>query len=256
MINGESFLIDEAVSRLKSVLISVPELNAVDNPLNNTESNTEICANNPGNDEVKPSLSGVASVLLPLLQVEGEWHILLTLRAQNMRHHGGEVAFPGGMWEQGDKDLVMTALRECEEEIAITPDSISILGGLLPSYTRSLTRVRPIVGIVSSLERMTANPSEIAEIFTVPLTFFIADSRIRTDIFTHQDSGLTHWMPAYDYQGYEIWGFTAAVIVQLINRCVTGSIVDSFVDRFAVNTDDIAGEIIRQHSAPEKIWIY
>jgi 8-oxo-dGTP pyrophosphatase MutT (NUDIX family) len=197
------FLIDDAVNRLESVLISVPELKVADN-----------CHNNSNRTE---TLSGIASVLLPLVKKDDEWHILLTLRAKKMRHHGGEVAFPGGMWESGDNNLVDTALRECEEEVAIPSHAISVLGGLPFSHTRRLTRVRPVVGIIHSLEGMMANPAEIAEIFTVPLTFFMGDSRIRTDIFTQKDKGLTHRVPAYDYQGYEIWGFTASVIVQLIN---------------------------------------
>ena len=254
------FLIDDAVSRLESMLISVPELNTVGSRNNSHESSgKEDSENNIENKRIE-TLSGIASVLLPLVKKSDEWHILLTLRAKKMRHHGGEVAFPGGMWEPGDNNLVDTALRECEEEVAISPQAISVLGGLPFSQTRHLTRVRPVVGIVHSLDGMLANPSEIAEIFTVPLAFFIADPRIRTDIFTQKDKGLTRRVPAYDYQGYEIWGFTASVIVQLINRgfaCTSDKVSCENGNRMSGNApNEIKGETIRLHSAPEKIWIY
>ncbi len=183
------------------------------------------------------SWSGFASVLVPLIEIDSQWHLLLTLRSSKLRHHGGEVAFPGGMWEEGDSFPVDTALRESEEEVALPRSSVQVLGGLDEMNTRRFTRVFPVVGVVPNNQAFTPNEDEIESIFTVPLDFFIQDKRLRTDIFKRdmEDRERYLWVPAYHYEGYEIWGFTASVIVQLINRCFNANIQ-------------------RKHSAPEQIW--
>ena len=132
---------------------------------------------------------------------------------------------------------VIIASRESEEEIALSRDAVTVLGGLEEIPTRKETRVRPVVGWVEENTPLEANTDEIAAIFTVPLAFFRDDQRLRTDIFTCHKGGIPvqHWVPAYQYGDYEIWGFTAAVLVRLMNRCF--------------DTD-----IQRQHRAPEKIW--
>lgn len=181
---------------------------------------------------------GYAAVLVPLYLEEGEWHVVLTLRAYHLRHHSGEVAFPGGMWEEGDTTPVITALRESEEEIALPVDQVCVLGGLKELHTRRLARVRPIVGIIPNSLALKANKSETETIFSVPLRFFLKDERVRTDVFpSFRDTTEkpNHWIPAYQFGDYEIWGFTASVIVQLLNRC------------FGAN-------ISREHSVEEKIW--
>ncbi|ODS22804.1 hypothetical protein AB835_12220 [Candidatus Endobugula sertula] len=179
----------------------------------------------------------MAAVLVPLVDMGAEWHILLTLRASHLRYHAGEVAFPGGMWEEGDDYPVTTALREAEEEIALPQGQVSLLGGLELCDTRHLTRVRPVVGVIPSGLPLIANKSEIEAIFTVPLRFFHEDNRLRTDIFKRKENGKEkiYWVPAYQFQQYEIWGLTAAMIVQLVNRCFNAT-------------------LCREHHAPEKVW--
>lgn len=186
---------------------------------------------------VNEPCKGLAAVLVPLQKVKGQWHLLLTLRSSQLRHHAGEVAFPGGMWEEGDTYPVATALRESEEEIALPKESVVLLGGLEEIPTRQNTRVRPVVAGIEENVPLTANIDEIAAIFTVPIRFFLEDQRLRTDIFTRQHGArpVQHWVPAYQYGEYEIWGFTAAVIMRLMNRC-------------------FEADIRREHSAPEKIW--
>ena len=181
---------------------------------------------------------GLASVLVPLFtHSDGEIHILLTLRSRELRHHAGEVAFPGGMWEHGDDYPIGTALRESHEEIALPASEVTILGGLDAMITRREISVYPIVACIEYGLPLTPNPDEIVEIFSVPLSFFKQDQRLRTDIFKRLVSGKTvrHWVPAYEYDGYEIWGFTAAVILQLMNRCFDAG-------------------LSREHTAREKVW--
>lgn len=180
---------------------------------------------------------GFAAVLVPLYFAQNEWHVVLTLRASHLRHHSGEVAFPGGMWEEGDASPMITALRESHEEIALPRHEVELIGGLKELHTTRLAGIRPIVGVIPDTSSLKANQDETESIFTVPLSFFQEDQRLRTDIFIRRDKDkeLEHWVPAYQYDGYEIWGFTASVIVQLLNRC------------FSAN-------IFRDNSAPEKIW--
>ncbi len=193
------------------------------------------------NETTVKSGDGLASVLVPLQCANGRWQIVLTRRAMTLRHHAGEVAFPGGMWELGDQFPVDTALRESQEEIALERQYVQVLGLLTPLQTRRKTEVTPVVGLIDHPLELSPNDGEIESIFTVPLDFFLNDQRLRTDIFSRQDNGNTHshWVPAYEYhyqgENYEIWGFTAAVIVQLLNR-------------------GFSAGIGRDNSAVEKVW--
>ena len=177
--------------------------------------------------------SGYAAVLVPLVNYGENYSLLLTRRAEHLSQHPGEVAFPGGMWEEGDHFPTGTALREAQEEAAIPPESVQLLGSLPPLTTRRGTQVTPVVGIIPRETQFVASPDEIDTIFSVPLVDLVPDNRVRTDVFSRISN--QHWAPAYDYQGYEIWGFTAAVIKMLLERC--------FQTPF-----------VREHSAPEKFW--
>jgi len=152
--------------------------------------------------------------------------IILTKRAKVLAVHGGEVSFPGGMWEPHDIGLEVTALREAHEEIALEQQQVELLAGLSPSYTRAGTKVTPFVGIIPSGLPLKANPEEIEAVFSVPLDFFLSGERSRTDCFRR--NGQEVWVPAYHYQHqgyeYEIWGFTAGVLVELLNRVFDANI--------------------------------
>lgn len=177
--------------------------------------------------------SGHAAILVPLIMVEGQWSLLLTKRAETLRQHGGEVAFPGGMWEQGDNFPINTALRESEEEIALEPGNVEVKGLLPTLSTRQGIPVSPVVATLSSTFSLTPSPAEIDSIFFVPIHELLKDQRIRTDVFHYDDE--VRWTPAYEYQGYEVWGFTAGVIKMLLKFC-------------------FGATLPRQHTAPEKVW--
>ena len=177
--------------------------------------------------------SGHAAILVPLMIASGEWSLLLTKRAETLRQHGGEVAFPGGMWEQGDHFPLNTALREAEEEIALPSSDVEVKGLLPALSTRQGIPVSPVVATLSSASSLIPSPAEIESIFFVPIHELLKDHRIRTDIFHYEDE--IRWAPAYLYQGYEIWGFTAGVIKMLLEFC-------------------FGATLPRQHTAPEKVW--
>jgi 8-oxo-dGTP pyrophosphatase MutT (NUDIX family) len=140
--------------------------------------------------------------------------LIFTLRAKHLNHHAGEVCFPGGKWEQQDGSLLTTALRETHEEIGISPNMIDVLGALPARATRSGALVQPFVGKIPADCRFDLNHHELQELFTVPLSAFQQGLQVRTDVF--ERNGLRVRVPAYMYQHYEIWGFTAGITAELL----------------------------------------
>ena len=166
--------------------------------------------------EVNSSNKNAAAVLVILSEFDTGDHVLLTQRAAQMTVHAGEVAFPGGRWEPGDVCLKHTALRETYEEIGLAAEHIEIIGQLPVGHTRHQAEVTPYVGRVSHNVKLVVNKGELESYFWVPVGFFIDDSRVRTDSFHYR--GKEFWAPAYSYDGYLIWGFTARILVALLDR--------------------------------------
>jgi 8-oxo-dGTP pyrophosphatase MutT (NUDIX family) len=141
--------------------------------------------------------------------------MIFTLRAKHLNQHAGEVCFPGGKWELQDDSLLSTALRETHEEIGLSPNLIDVLGALPARATRSGALVQPFVGKIPAECRFNLNYHELEELFTVPLEAFQQGLQVRTDVF--ERNGQRFRFPAYVYQGFEIWGFTAGVTSELLS---------------------------------------
>ncbi len=157
-----------------------------------------------------------AAVLVALTDHPSDPHIVLTKRAKHLSTHSGEVSFPGGKWDPEDAHLLHTALRESEEEIGLPPAAVEVLAALKARRTGRGMRVTPFVGIVPADIPLIPNPAELDAVFHVPVSFFLADQRIRTDFYRLQNREF--WAPAYHFDGFEIWGFTAGVLVALLNQ--------------------------------------
>jgi len=155
------------------------------------------------------------AAVVVLLTEEISPRIIFTLRAKHLNQHAGEVCFPGGKWEPQDHSLLATALRETHEEIGLMPGIIDILGVLPARATRSGAMVQPFVGKIPTSCRFNLNYHELDELFSVPVAAFQKGLQVRTDIF--ERNGLRLKIPAYVYEGYEIWGFTAGVTAELLN---------------------------------------
>lgn len=112
-----------------------------------------------------------AAVLVPILPLpSGDPGILLTRRRPDLPSHGGEISFPGGRWEEQDRTLLRTALREAEEEIGLDPGRVSVLGRLDPVLTFvSNHRIWPYVGLVSSGEPWCPSPLEVESVLELSL---------------------------------------------------------------------------------------
>lgn len=141
--------------------------------------------------------------------------LLYTKRAAHLRQHPGEVCFPGGMWEAEDGDLFVTAQRETHEEIGLPASAIQLLGRLPRSYTRAGIPVTPFVASFDASISLLPSPDELESVFYVPLdAFHRGGIQVREDRF--ERNGRVIEIPAYHYDGYEIWGFTAAVTAHLL----------------------------------------
>jgi len=154
------------------------------------------------------------AAVMVLITDSVEPELIFTLRSKHLNQHAGEVCFPGGKWEPQDSSLLTTALRETHEEIGISPNMIDVLGALPARTTRSGTVVQPFVGKIPTGCRFDINHHELQELFTVPLAAFHQGLQVRMDVF--ERNGLRVRIPAYVYQNFEIWGFTAGVTAELL----------------------------------------
>lgn len=154
-----------------------------------------------------------AAVLVPVV-LEPEPSVLLTVRASHLKSHPGQVSFPGGMMEAIDRSLAHTALRETEEEIALQASQIEVFGELSTTLSKDGVLVYPYVGVLTSAENSWASPDEIAEIFSVPWSFFASETPEMQSIERH---GICFEVPHFHYNGKHIWGLTAMILLELIN---------------------------------------
>lgn len=142
--------------------------------------------------------------------------VLLTKRASHLKHHPSQISFPGGKVELTDKNLIDTALREAQEEIGLDPETVTVIGQL-PSYeVISGYQVTPIVAIIDSVQTYQKDDNEVDEIFHVPLQHFLQDANHHT--IASYRNGRHHNVHFYPYRHYNIWGATAAMMKDLINR--------------------------------------
>lgn len=163
-----------------------------------------------------------ASVLLPLIgpgrdwagDEDGSWRLLFIRRAEHDQdRHSGEVAFPGGRADPGDRDPVATALREAQEEIGLDESTIEIAGRLDTYQTGTGFEVTPVVGLVTPPVDLSPDPIEVAEVFEVPLAFILDPANHQRETRHYRGVERRFWV--LPYRHYYIWGATAAMLVNL-----------------------------------------
>lgn len=157
-----------------------------------------------------------AAVLLPILEYTDELTVLFTVRATHLKHHAGQVSFPGGKQERTDNSLLETALRETHEEVGLLPNQVEIVGNLPLYRTVSRYEVVPYVGFICAPMILTLDKNEVDSTFEVPLSFLM-----------DQRNHLIHWVkrnngqfPIYfiPWKQHIIWGATAAFVRNLSNH--------------------------------------
>ena len=141
--------------------------------------------------------------------------VLLTVRREHLRAHGGQVAFPGGRVDPGE-DHVAAALREAWEEIALDPALVAVIGRADPYRTITGYRVVPVIATIPADLDLAPHEDEVAELFEAPLSFLVDPANHRRMDVDYQGKTRQYWQ--IDWQGRPIWGATAAMIVNLARR--------------------------------------
>ena len=159
--------------------------------------------------------SRTAAVLVAFLDLP-EPELVLTRRADHLPQHPGQVCFPGGAAEDNDRSAVQTALREAQEEIGLPPEAARPIGFLDRMDTISDYRVLPVVALVTPPVHWQLDTREVAEVFTVPIS--VALDRQRFQGRTVERDGHRYMVWSLRWRDHDIWGATAAMLLNLIAR--------------------------------------
>lgn len=154
-----------------------------------------------------------AAVLVPIVCHPDAPTLLLTRRAGSLRKHAGQVAFPGGAADAQDASIVATALREAQEEVAIPPQTVRVLGTLPAEDSVSGFQVTPVVGLLPAHSVFRPNAEEVAELFEIPLTDAFSLARYYPLDIERQRQ--RHRVYLSWHQQQLVWGLTAAIIRRL-----------------------------------------
>lgn len=163
---------------------------------------------------VQEGLSASA-VLIALVEDGGRLEVVFTQRTSHLRHHAGEICFPGGRHEPEDTNLQATALREFEEELGVARESVNVVGQLPPMPVLSRFMIQPYVGFMHKMPDWQPDPGEVHDVFTVPLHELL-----------HHQQHFAYRVPRLDmqriwfipWQQRMIWGATAGIVRSLAEQ--------------------------------------
>ncbi|MCK6453912.1 MAG: CoA pyrophosphatase [Alphaproteobacteria bacterium] len=154
-----------------------------------------------------------AAVLVPLVDRAHGMTVLLTQRSPHLADHAGQVCFPGGRIEPHDPDPATAALREAQEEVGLAPDCIELIGQLDKYVVRTGYEITPVVGVLDPPSALVHDPTEVSEVFEVPLSFILDPANVQLQ--QRAFNGAMRQFYVWPYPGYYIWGATAAMLVNL-----------------------------------------
>lgn len=177
-----------------------------------------------------------SAVLIPLVQIDGAWHILFEVRSFNMRKQPGDISFPGGKIDETDRTPCEAALRETYEELGVDPKTVKVIGQLSPYVASPAFVVYPFVGVVELEQVKNISKDEVDEIFTVPLDWLLMHSPYMHLISVEPKPGedfpfekimngqqynwrgreMEEWF--FEYENYTIWGLTARILKYFLER--------------------------------------
>ena len=157
-----------------------------------------------------------AAVMVPVTAGEDAARVVLTRRSEHLPSHAGQVAFPGGKLEEGDRTPLDAALREAEEEIGLNAGSVTPLGYLDPYYTGTGFKVQPVVTLVPADYTYMPDENEVAAVFDVPLDFLMDPANHAVHALEWRGAPRRYY--AMPYGEHYIWGATAGIIRRLYER--------------------------------------
>ena len=157
-----------------------------------------------------------AAVLVPLyLDAAATLHAVFTERRADLRRHAGEISFPGGRRDDADADLRATALRESREEIGLPPDAVELLGALQPTPTFVTNyAIYPFVGLIEPGFAWVPQETEVGQVLELPVER-VRQGHARRRLVRR---GMPFRTDVYEVDGHLIWGATARIVADLLDR--------------------------------------
>jgi 8-oxo-dGTP pyrophosphatase MutT (NUDIX family) len=157
-----------------------------------------------------------AGVLVAMIMHKDEPHVILTKRSSHLKHHPGQIAFPGGKQDEGDTDVIAAALREAHEEVGLNPEQVEVLGTLPAHETVTGFAVTPVLARVNGSFDPIPEPGEVEEVFLVPLSHVTTVARF--SIQGRHWRGMKRHYFTVPWGPYYIWGATARMLRVLADR--------------------------------------
>ncbi len=152
-----------------------------------------------------------AGVLVPVMERPDGLSILLTQRAADLKHHAGQVSFPGGRMEEHDADVRAAALRETHEEVGIEPRLVDVIGYLRSMPTITGFAVTPVIGLIREDVELVVDQTEVDYAFEVPLDFLLDEANDR--LCDRDYEGRQFRLVEFHFGGERIWGATAYMLL-------------------------------------------
>ena len=152
-----------------------------------------------------------AGVLVPIMERQDGLSVLLTQRAADLKHHAGQVSFPGGRMEEHDADVREAALRETHEEVGIEPQLVDVIGYLDSMPTITGFAVTPVVGLIQGGIELVVDRTEVDYAFEIPLDYLLDESNDR--LCNREFEGRQFRLVEFHYNDERIWGATAYMLL-------------------------------------------